>query len=131
MVDRSPSPEAQTPSPSPSAVTKDAKAACGIVFDGGDASIAFRIPGALTDVQAELSGERLDEMLEINTELVKAIEQAPPAMVATLRSLQVPFQQVQDVVDAGGGQLNMDTSGVASDVTALMGQCVDEGFTVS
>lgn len=120
--------------PSPSATAKDikdAKAACGVVFNGGDSSLAFRIPEALIDVQANLEGERLQAMLNINSQLAQAISQATPEVAAPLRSIQVPFQQVQDVVDAGGGDLNMDTSGVAGDVADLMSACVDAGFTVS
>ncbi|OCI30035.1 hypothetical protein [Oerskovia enterophila] len=114
--------------PSPS---EDAKDACGVVFNGGDGSLAFRIPEALIDVQANLQGERLQTMLDINSQLTQAISQATPEVAAPLRSIQVPFQQVQDVVDAGGGDLTMDTSRVAEDVTDLMAACVDAGFTVS
>lgn len=126
-----PSPEAEAEVPSPTVAAKDALAACGVVMNGGDDSVLVRIPASLIGIQAELDDARVNELLDINAQLVQAIEQAPPAMAATLRSLQAPFQQVQDVVDAGGGNLSMDTSGVAGDVTTLMGQCVDEGFKVS
>lgn len=119
--------EAAEPVDEPTAPEKSADAACGAVMN---TDLLERIPESINAIGPDLGAEQLDELLAINAELGEAIEAAPADVAAPLRSLQVPFQQVQDVYDAGGGELSMDTSGVAGDVTALMEACVDHGFTV-
>lgn len=121
-----------TPSPTPTPTpTKDAIAACSIFGDGGSRSVMQRIPIALTSIGASLTSDQLDELLAINDALTDAIAVAPTDLAGALTSLNVPFQQAADVMDAGGGSLSMDTASVASDVTEVMTLCVGAGYTVS
>lgn len=118
--------------PASSAATKSVDKACSAIIDEASGeSVLERIPDSLIGIGSSLSGDQLDELVSINAALREAIDVAPADIAAPLRSLQVPFQQVQDVVDAGGGSLDMDTSGVAKDVTALMSACADAGFSVA
>lgn len=106
---------------------KSADAACSAVME---TDLLMRIPDSIIAIGDSLGGEQLDELLAINDELGDAIDVAPPEIAAPLRSLQVPFQTVQDAVDGGGGELNIDTSDVAEDVTSLMEECVAAGYRV-
>jgi hypothetical protein len=106
---------------------KSADAACGAVMN---TDLLERIPESINAIGPDLGGEQLDELLIINAELGLAIEVAPPEVAAPLRSIQVPFQTVNDAVAEGGGSLNIDTSGLAEDITSLMSECVDAGFTI-
>lgn len=111
-----------SPTPSP---TLDAYEACGIFFDAG---LLERVSPALTSIGDTLEGPTLDELLDIDATIDEALEVAPPDVAAPLQALGAPFQQVQDVVDAGGGELSMDTSNIMADMTTLMGECTAAGY---
>lgn len=119
-----------TPTPTPTP-TADALAACRLFGDGGDTSLMQRIPASLTGIGAKLDSARAAELLSINRGLLRAIAVAPPALKASLTSLNAPFQQVADVLGAGGGSLSMDTSHVASDAAQVMRLCAEAGYQVS
>jgi hypothetical protein len=117
------------PEPSP---TADAEATCeGIVGDPGDGSLISRIPDAILAIGDQLDEQTTAELIDINDNLGRALETAPPEYATVIRSLKEPFQQVQDVVSGGGGEINMDTSRVSADVTELMELCVADGYRVS
>lgn len=105
---------------------------CTLVFgprDGGP-SLAEYIPTALIGIGSNLEGDQLDNLLSVNEALGEALDVAPEEMIATLELLRQPFQEVQEVLDSGGGNLSMDTSHVAADITTLMGLCADAGYQI-
>ncbi|WP_369371602.1 hypothetical protein AB1046_23040 [Promicromonospora sp. Populi] len=110
----------------------DAEAVCeGIAGDLGSDSLVGRIPDAILAIGDELDDKDAAELIDINDDLGRVLEVAPPEYATVIRSLKEPFQQVQDVVSGGGGQLSMDTSRVQADVTELMELCVADGYTIS
>lgn len=119
------------PSPAPTPEpTSDALAACATFAGGGERSLMSRIPASLVGIGAEITQDQLHELLEIHSSMADAVEQAPPDLAAALTLLNRPFQTVRDVMDAGGGSLNMDTSNVMEDVTRVMGMCADAGYRI-
>lgn len=123
----SPSPE---PSPEPTEVP-EGHAACAAFAESGDSSLMQRVPGALTGIGDALGGEQLDELLTIHRGLEATAEDAPADLAAALQRLDEPFQEVADVVEAGGGDLNMDTSHVMEDVTDVLELCNGYGYTLN
>jgi hypothetical protein len=119
-------PASEAPPPEPTELTEDGFASCEIFFEAG---LLERIPDALTSIGDSLGGSELDELLDINQVIGEAYEAAPAGVAGPLESLKQPFQQVEDVVDAGGGSLNMDTSHVMNDVSDLMEECAALGYT--
>lgn len=119
-----------TPSASPSPTT-DPLRACELVGDGGDESVFFRIPGALSSIGAEVTDEQVDELLDIHSTIEDAAELGDVALSAALTKLNVPFAQFREVVREGGGDVSLDTSTVMADVQAVMQLCVDAGYTAN
>ena len=107
--------------------------ACNLLFDedaSGD-SISTRIPPAILAIGPSLGNETLDELLAINSTLGLAATLAEEPLSGQITTLQEPFQQVRDVVDAGGGDLTIDTSHVTEDMTAIMETCVAAGYQMN
>lgn len=126
--------EEASPSPTPSASpppTTDPLRACELMGDGGDESVFFRIPGALSSVGSEVTDEQVDELLDIHSTIEDATELGDVPLSAALTKLNVPFAQFHEVVRQGGGDVSLDTSTVMVDVQAVMELCIDAGYTVS
>lgn len=125
--------DAGTSSSSPSASTEaapDPLAACALVFDGGETSLFEQIPGALSSIGAQVTQEQTDQLVMIEGQLSNAIELADGELAAALTELNVPFAQFAEVVEAGGGSLELDTASVQTDITTVMQLCRDAGYTV-
>lgn len=121
---------APTPTPSPTPEI-DALAACSAFMDGGDTSVMFRVPPALSSIGGTITDAQVDELLDLNRALTAAAEISPAPLAAALTNVNVPFQQAADVFAAGGGELTMDTSDMLSKVTKVVELCGAEGFAVS
>ncbi|GAA2242267.1 hypothetical protein GCM10010401_13920 [Rarobacter faecitabidus] len=105
--------------------------ACAKIFEGDDDAIFMRIPGALIGIGADLTDDQADELTEINEALVEASKLAPDALAGKIDRLNEPFQTFADVVAAGGGSLNMDTSHVTEDIADVMTSCTEAGFSLA
>lgn len=101
---------------------------CADILDGGDNSLLERIPALLNGIGADLSEEQIDELVDIEFKLRVAEKRSPEGLADQIATLAEPFQEFADVYAAGGGELNMDTSHVFEDVTAITGTCADAGF---
>ncbi|MEU3270569.1 hypothetical protein ABZ639_06965 [Saccharomonospora sp. NPDC006951] len=67
----------------------------------------------------------------MNDELALIITSGPPEVASHLRATQLPFRQVADAVEGGGGQLTIDT-GVATDgVVGIIDACSSAGYHVN
>lgn len=119
---------ASTPSPTP---TEDPLAACERILDGGDDSLLSRIPDVLTSIGASMTQDQMDELIDIELELRLAEGEAPDGLERQIERLAQPFREFTDLYAEGGGELNMDTSHVFEDITAVMETCVDAGFKVN
>lgn len=119
----------EAPAPTP---TADDKASCELVFgNGGDEEIAMKVPGMLIDMPAELTLSTLQPYLEVNEGLEAAIEISSPELQDAYKKIQIPFKEISDIVSAGGGELNADSSQVAQGITDAMVLCTAAGHRVN
>lgn len=110
----------------------DAHSACErFIGNGGRYSLLQRIPEILSRIGPELGPDTTTEIQSIHGELDAIITIAPADMAVHLRAVQLPFQQVVDVLANGGGQANIDTGAVQDAIIPLMEACADAGYRVS
>lgn len=103
--------------------------ACSMVMDGGDESIASRIPKVFAGEDG-LTMEDVDEMRLIDAALQEARTVAPVEMAGPLVALQTPYSEIIRAVDAGE-VISVDTSTIMADMLDLTTACVDVGFKIS
>lgn len=130
-------PVAGTAAPATAAVSTasakpDAHAACmRLVGDGGEESLLQRAPEALSDhLTPEMTATDARALARISAEIEAIIEIAPAELAARLRSLQLPFRQAADALEAGGGSVTLDTGAVHDAIVPLMDACVEAGYRI-
>lgn len=129
-TDQTASASGEAPEAAPQHVEKDNLQACQKLM-GDDMQLIIDIPGLLTGIGAEATSEQTQQLLDIHSKIEQAREIAESDLDGQLASLDVPFKQAADLIEAGGGSLTMDTSHVASDVTQILQTCAAAGYQVT
>ena len=119
-------PKTQTPV----AVEKDDLTACKILM-GDDMKIMTDMPALITSIGDKTTPEQQDQLKDTHLKIEKAQKTAESGLAGHLASLDTPFKQAYDVMENGGGSIDLDTSHMANDVTNVMGDCAKAGYKIS
>lgn len=99
-------------------------------LEGVDEPLADRIRLMLASYPFELDEEQAQAYADVDAELGAVAEDAPEAIAEQLQVVRRPFADVSRVLDDGGGNLVVDTTGVAQALDALEAICVAGGYDV-
>lgn len=122
------------PTPTPETTSpKDVIAACHIMVggDSGDDGVIFVAPDLLNSIGSDMTDDQIYQMLDLNDQIVEATTMAPPELASYITEFGVPFAQLAEVMDDGGGEVHMDTSHVKDSVTDIMSSCADAGYDIN
>jgi len=97
---------------------------------GDDFQTMLDIPDVLLSIGSTTTQEQQNKLLEIHSKISDARQYAESDLDGQLASLDIPFQQAYDTLSSGGGQVTMDTSHVAADVTNIVQTCAAAGYQI-
>lgn len=95
-----------------------------------DDSPLNQIPGLLIDLPNGLNDETVLPYLDVNKDLLDALEYAPAHLRAALEDIRTPFAVIAEVAAGGGGEIAADSSSVGDGIRDVMGACADSGYRV-